>query len=111
MRDNRERLEDIIEAINRIEKYATKGKKEFQNNELIQNWFISNLQIIGEAVNKLDYELKENNPDIPFKEIIGMRNILVHGYFDIDLNIVWNVIENELTPFKNKIIELIKTQP
>ncbi len=106
MKDNLGRLQDILDSIERIEKYALKGKLSFEQDELIQNWFVRNLQIIGEASRKLSSDVHNNNPQIPWRKIIGMRNILVHDYFEIDLEAVWMVIENDLSDLKNSIKEL-----
>ena len=112
MNNDYRRLLDTQEAIERIEKYAEKGKEEFKKDELIQTWVIHHLQIIGEAVGKLTDDLKENYPEIPWKKIRGMRNILVHDYFGIDFDIVWNVIEIELPDLKRNINHMIdKEQP
>ncbi len=76
MRDDGERLRDIEESIERIEKYSSKGKEAFQTSELIQNWIVRHLQIIGEATRSLSPTLREQHPEIPWSKIIGMRNIL-----------------------------------
>ena len=88
MRDEEERLQDILEAISQIEKYAVQGKEEFQQNELVQIWIIHHLQIIGEASNNLSQKLIAKYPQVPWAEIIAFRNILVHEYFRIDLQAV-----------------------
>lgn len=103
MRDDREKLLDILEAIERIEKYTTRGRTAFENDELIQTWVLHHLQIIGEAVRALSSDTTENSADIEWSKIIGMRNILVHNYFSIDTDIVWAVIENDLYTLKLKI--------
>ena len=108
MRSDKERILDILEAIERIEKYSVQGKEPFENDELIQNWAIHHLQIIGEAAARLTEEVKEANSEIPWFKIIGMRNILVHGYFGIDTEIVWAAIEKELPQLKDMILNLSK---
>ncbi|MFZ1700612.1 MAG: HepT-like ribonuclease domain-containing protein [Pyrinomonadaceae bacterium] len=80
MRDDRERLYDIIEAIDRIEKYAAKGRADFDEDELIQTWVLHHLQIIGEAVRALSTDTTSLSDDIEWQKIVGMRNILVHNY-------------------------------
>lgn len=100
MRDSRERVLDILEAIERIEKYGHGGREEFEQNELVQVWILHHLQIIGEAVNTLRPELQESHPEIPWASIVGMRNVLVHQYFEIDTEIIWSVVENELPKLK-----------
>ena len=100
MRDDREKLQDILEAIERIERYAVQGRSAFEHNELIQTWFTQNLQIIGEASRSLSSTIRNQYPEIPWTNMIGMRNILTHNYFEIDLDIVWVVVEQELPTLK-----------
>ncbi len=108
MRVPRERLEDILEAIVRIERYAEKGSEAFRQDELIQNWFVRHLQIIGEAARALPEEVRESAPEVPWTNIVGMRHILVHNYFSIDTDIVWGVVERDLPMLKQKVEDLLK---
>lgn len=103
MRDDGERLRDIQEAIERIERYAAGGTAALENNELVQTWILHHLQIIGEASNRLSQTLRAHHPEIEWSQIIGMRNILVHHYFEIDLDIVKAVLEKDLPPLKNQV--------
>jgi len=103
MRDDRERLLDILEAIERIEKYAAQGQETFERNELVQTWIVHHLQIIGEASRTLSADLKDQHPEVPWSKIIGMRNILVHDYFGIDVDVVWSVVERDLPDLKRQI--------
>ncbi|HSK79482.1 MAG TPA: DUF86 domain-containing protein [Thermoanaerobaculia bacterium] len=103
MRDDRERLLDILEAIERAEKYASQGKEAFLRDELVQVWILHHLQIIGEATRALDASFREAFPEIPWTKIVGMRNILIHQYFEIDTEIVWAVVEDDLPSLKEKI--------
>ena len=89
-------MHDILEAIELIEKYASKGRAAFEQDEMIQTWFLWHVQIIGEASRALSDNIRESYPEIPWAKIIGMRHILVHNYFEIDLPIVWNTVELEL---------------
>lgn len=107
MRDDDERLRDILEAIERIEKYASRGREAFDADELIQTWVLYHLQIVGEAVRAISPTTKEISDEVPWSKIIGMRNILVHNYFAIDKDLVWSVIENELPALKNQISVLL----
>jgi uncharacterized protein with HEPN domain len=109
MRDDRERVRDIIEAIIRIEKYSIRGKNVFLQDELIQTWILHHLQIIGEASRAMSEEFVKSHPEIEWLDIADFRNILVHEYFQVDLDIVWRIVERELPKLKSKI-ENILTQ-
>jgi uncharacterized protein with HEPN domain len=107
MRDDRERLLDILEAIERIDRYAVRGRQAFERDELIQNWITHQLQIIGEAAARITADLRENHPGVPWRQITGMRNVLTHGYFDIDLDIVWSVVERDLGKLRSQIEAIV----
>lgn len=107
MREQSERLLDILEAIERIEKYASQGREAFTQDELIQVWIVHHLQIIGEAARLLDSNLEEACPEIPWVKIIGMRNILVNQYFGIDTEIVWAVVQDELPALKDRVKSML----
>jgi uncharacterized protein with HEPN domain len=91
----------MLAAVERIEKYAARGRAVFESNELIQNWMVRHLQIIGEAARALSPELRSRHPDVPWSEIVGMRTILVHRYFDVDADVVWAAIERDLPPLRS----------
>lgn len=107
MRDDRERLRDILEAIDNIEKYASRGKEVFEQDELIQVWIIHHLQIIGEASSSISSSFIVNHLEIPWRDMKDFRNILVHEYFRVDTNIVWNVVMRELPDLKHKIKQVL----
>jgi uncharacterized protein with HEPN domain len=103
MRSERERLVDILEAIERIEKYAALGKTSFENDELIQNWMVNHITIIGEACRGIPDDFRAYYSDIPWADIVAMRNLLVHHYFGIDIEAVWIVVERDIPELKQKI--------
>jgi uncharacterized protein with HEPN domain len=107
MRDERERLLDIQEAIERIERYTTHGREAFEQDELIQIWVLYHLQIIGEAARALPPEFTAQHPQTPWPRIVGMRNILVHNYFGVDVSIVWSVVERELPLLKQQVASIL----
>lgn len=107
MRAPRERLEDILEAISRIERYSARGREAFERDELIQNWVVRHLQIIGEAARALPEGVRGLAPEVPWPKIIGMRHILVHDYFGIDTEVVWNVVERGLPGLKREIEKML----
>jgi uncharacterized protein with HEPN domain len=103
MRDDREWLLDILEAIERIEKYSSLGKLAFEEDELIQNWILHQLQIIGDALRNISEDFRMDHREIPWNESIGMRNVLVHRYFELDANLVWTAVINDLPDLKEKV--------
>ena len=107
MRDDRFRLRDILEAIERIERYSSKGRASFLEQELVQTWIIHHIQIIGEATSRLSDDLCRKHPEIPWAQIVAMRNILVHEYFGVDLNEIWRTVEQVLPAFKVQIQALL----
>jgi uncharacterized protein with HEPN domain len=108
MRSERERLLDILEAIERIEKYAEEGKDSFEANELIQTWVVHHITIIGEACRTLPDDFQARFANVPWADIAGMRNILVHHYFGIDQGAVWSVVEKDLPELKMNIEAILK---
>ena len=111
MRDDRAYLEDILEAIQRIEKYSSRGKHVFESDELIQNWIVHHIQIIGEATGKLTDKLKADHPDVPWTAIKAMRNVLVHFYFGINAKKVWKVVIKDLPILRGQIETILCQDP
>jgi len=107
MRDDRSRLEDILEAIERIERYAARGRAAFEADDLIQVWVLYHLQILGEAARKLSDALRQRHPEVPWAQIIAMRNILVHDYFGLDVVEVWAAVERDIPDLKRKIESIL----
>ena len=94
-------IEDIITAVEKVEKYtAGMIKEDLIKNELVQDAVVRNLEVIGEAVKKIPEDVRSQYEDIPWRKIAGLRDILIHEYFGINMNIVWDVIENKLKPLK-----------
>ena len=108
MRAPEERLQDILDAIANIERYASRGREAFERDELIQVWIVYHLQIIGEAVARLGHDFHSAHPEVPWAQIVAMRNILVHEYFGMDLDEVWQTVERALPGFKRAIEGLMQ---
>ncbi|MBI2841869.1 MAG: DUF86 domain-containing protein [Armatimonadetes bacterium] len=109
MREDTQRLYDILEAIERIERYAGIDRKEFETNELIQTWMVHNLQVIGEAASQLSQDFRKNHTDIPWRAISSMRNAIVHAYFRVDLDEVWTAVCEDVPQLKTGIHKVLDT--
>jgi uncharacterized protein with HEPN domain len=107
MRDDRARLFDMREAIERIEKYAT-SREILAQNELVQTWTLYYLQVIGEAARSLSDDFRGRHPEIPWSDVIGMRNVLAHRYFGIDVGLVWDAVERGLPDLKRKVEAILR---
>ena len=103
MRYDRERLRDVLEAIERIEKYAVRGRQALASEDLLQTWVVHHLMIIGEACRALSPDFRTNHPAEVWVLAAGLRNVIVHEYFGIDLEVVWNVIEHDLPGLKERV--------
>jgi uncharacterized protein with HEPN domain len=109
MRSPQERLLDILEAIARIERYVALGKARFLEDELIQVWMVHHLERIGEAAARLGREFQEAHPQVPWREMVAMRNLLVHEYFSVDLEEVWETAVRDLPILKAQIQTLLES--
>jgi uncharacterized protein with HEPN domain len=106
MRDDKERLLDILEAIDKIESHI-QDRNTLEKNELLQVWTVHHIQIIGEASARLSEDLRINHSEIPWVEIIAMRNIIVHRYFLVDTNEIWNTVKHDLPKLKDDIQRIL----
>jgi uncharacterized protein with HEPN domain len=109
MRSPQERLLDILEAMARIERYVALGKARFLEDELIQVWIVHHLERIGEAAARLGREFHEAHPQVPWREMVAMRNLLVHEYFSVDLEEVWETAVRDLPLLKAQIQTLLES--
>lgn len=106
---DKQRLLHIAEAINEIEAYtAGQHFDTFLTNSMMRFASVKQIEIIGEAANLLSDETKELAPSIPWKQIIGLRHILVHEYFGIDSNLIWQIIEQDLPLLKSELTGLLE---
>ncbi len=103
-------ITDILESIDATEKFSKNiNKKELISNRLIQNAIVREIEIIGEAVKNLPNSFRKKYSNIPWNKIAGMRDIIIHGYFRVDLDAVWKVIKKDL-PILKKQIQNIKEE-
>jgi len=108
LRDPKERLRDMLEAVAAIERYRDRDRPAFDRDELLQVWFLRHLQIIGEAASGVPDDVRAMAPDIPWQKIVGMRNVLVHGYFEIDTDIVWDAATRDAIGLKAELERLLE---
>ena len=109
MRDTKLYLLDVKEAIDKIQEYTRKvSYDEFSKNKEKIDAVIRNFEIIGEAVKHIPQNIKQKHRDINWEDIVGMRNIITHEYFGVDLEIIWKTIKEKLPELKEKIEEIIK---
>ena len=111
MKEDRVYLQHIRDAIQKIMDYTQEGKEIFLEDNKGQDAVIRNLEIIGEAVKNLSQKLRDQHSDIPWKQIAGMRDEMIHEYFGVDLDIVWNVVKRDLPVLKEKINSLLPIKP
>ncbi len=107
---DRDYLAHILDAIADIESYASAGQRAFFADRMRQDAVIRKTAIIGEAARHLSEAAKGLAPEIPWRSIIGTRDRLVHGYFRVDLNLVWTVIMTELPRLRSAVERLTKLE-
>lgn len=111
MRDNlgdEARIKHILDAITEVQSYTKDIRfEDFTKNSMMKFAVIKQLEIIGEAANHISEKLKENYSEIEWREIIGLRNILIHEYFGVDENIVWGIITKDMPKLKNQATRIL----
>ena len=107
---DKSRLEHIMESIDNIFEFTENvNLEQFAANKMMWYAVFKNLEIIGEASYMLTNELREKHTEVEWEKIIGLRHVLVHGYYTINANIVWKIVENDLIPLKERIKVIYET--
>ena len=103
MRSDADRVSDILEATAKIKERITDSTDAFQRDEMLQVWVIHHLQVIGEAARGVSQSLKERHPEVPWPQIVALRNILVHEYFGLNMHQVWTMTQKDLPKLEAQV--------
>jgi uncharacterized protein with HEPN domain len=109
MRPDTDRLLDILEAIAAIQEQA-RDREAFDSDKMLRVWCLHHIVIIGEAAARVSEPTRVQHPEVPWRAVIGMRNAVVHGYFQVDWQEVWNVVERNLGPLRKSIAAIAKVE-
>ncbi len=103
MKDDALYLKHILDAIAKIESYIAVGREEFAAQSHWQDAVIRQLEIIGEATKRLSAGLRVQYPEVPWRQIAGLRDVLIHDYMGVDIAAVWQITQKDLPPFKEHV--------
>ncbi len=104
-------LQDIIDCLNKIDSYVQSFSYEkFVNNQMVLDAVIRNFEIIGEAAKNIPNEVREKHPEIPWQKMISFRNTVLHEYFGIDIELLWQTIEEDVPGLAEKIQKILDEQ-
>lgn len=109
MKNSKSALKDMLDAVESIETYRVHSFEEFALDEKTQDAIMFNLIILGEAANRLPSAFRDDHPELPWASIIGTRNVIVHGYDQVKLQIVWDILTKELSKLKNALKKLLSS--
>jgi uncharacterized protein with HEPN domain len=104
VRTDADRAKDITEAIQRIRARTSGGRDAFMEDELIQTWVVHHLEIIGEAAKGLPESYRAARSQVPWSAVARMRDRLIHGYWDVDVEAVWQVVERDLATLESAVV-------
>ncbi len=109
LQNDKIRIQHMLDAVNEILGFTKgKGRNGLDNNRLLALGVVRLLEIVGEAAAGLSLKFQDKHTTLPLKQMIGMRNRLIHGYFDIDLDIVWQTIVKDVPPLKVSLEVILK---
>ncbi|MCP5048835.1 MAG: DUF86 domain-containing protein [bacterium] len=104
-------LEDIAKAIEKIEKYTKDlSYKEFSTDEMVVDAVIRNFEVIGEGVNNIPDEIREKYSYVEWSEAVGFRNVLIHNYFGLDVEAIWDTIKLNIPDLKKHILKVLESE-
>jgi uncharacterized protein with HEPN domain len=101
-------LRHIIDAFEQIGLYMNSvSHEEFLRNRLLQDGVIRQLEVMGEAARNLSEDLRNEYPEIPWRQMIGLRNRMIHAYFNVDLQIIWEIVQGDIPDLKQKMKQIL----
>jgi len=107
MKDDKIYIEHILQSIDRIQSYLSgKDHQSFSNDFMLQDAVVRQLEIIGEVTKRISKDLRNKNPQVPWSDMAGMRDILIHDYIDVDIEIVWKTATESIINLKNLLQNL-----
>ena len=109
-RSDDQRLQDILDAIAAIQPHPADDHKRFLRDEVLCWFFRAQVQIIGEASFKLSESVREAHPEVPWRALVGVRHILVQDYFDVEWEILWQVLQTSILPLRELIQAILKAR-
>jgi uncharacterized protein with HEPN domain len=107
MRADRLRLLDAIEQIELISSFSERGRDAFFNDLLVQSAVLHRLALLGEACRGVSSEVREAHPEIPWAQIVGFRNVVIHEYFGIDLELVWTIVADYIATLRAQLHSVV----
>lgn len=108
-RDELVYLRHVLDAINIVEEYLQGvDEKQFKGTRLLQDGTIRQIEIIGEAVRYISKDIRKSYPEIPWQDVAGMRDKLIHGYFGVDIEKVWDTAKDDLPVLKQQVLGILK---
>ena len=107
MRDDRERLADILDACERAQRIVAKGEEHVRTGDEAQLALVHLIQIMGEAATQLRSEFRHAHAEVPWREVAGMRNQVVHRYFDVDLDVVWDISTTDVPRLAEQVQKML----
>ncbi|HWQ27400.1 MAG TPA: DUF86 domain-containing protein [Dehalococcoidia bacterium] len=106
-RDPRVYLAHILECIEKVERFTADGRERFFRDAMVQDAVLRNFEVIGEAAKRLDDRYRASHPEVPWRALAGLRDVLIHQYEGVDLEKVWAIVENDLPGLRRAIAAML----